>query len=67
MVTGKILKSLEGFHHWDARWIAGITATRGADREWEYPPVVEALEAVGLHPIMKYIQRQKATIAKKVA
>ena len=35
--------------------------------EWEYPPVVVALEAAGLHPIMEYIRRQQATIAEKVA
>ena len=36
-------------------------ATHGAGGEWEYPPVVEALRAVGLHPI------KQVTIAENVA
>ena len=44
-----------------------MMATRGAGREWEYPLVVAALETAGLHPVMEYIRRRQATIAKKVA
>ena len=51
VVTVEMLKVLEGFHHWATRQITGMTATRGVDREWEYPPVAAALEATGLHPI----------------
>ena len=67
VVKGAMLKVLEGFHHREARRITGMMATRGAGREWEYLPLVEALEAAGIHPIMKYIRRQKATIAEKLA
>ena len=67
VVIGAILKVLEGFHRWEDRRITGMTATRGAVREWEYPPVVAVLEATGLYPIMDYIRRRQATIAVKVA
>ena len=32
VVMGGMLKVLEGFHHRSARWIMGMTATRGASR-----------------------------------
>ena len=48
MVTGDILKVLEGFHYWEARQITGMKVTCGAEREWEYPPVLAAMEAAGL-------------------
>ena len=62
-----MLNVLEGFHHRAARHITGMIATHGADREWEYPLVVAALESAGLHPIMEYIRRWQANIAEKVA
>ena len=65
MVTGDILKVLEGFHHREARWITGIMATRGAAGSG-YLMVVVAVEFSGIHPIMEYIRRQQATIAEKV-
>ena len=34
VVTGAMLKVLEGFHHWAARRIAGMTACHADDREW---------------------------------
>ena len=34
LVTGNMLKVLEGFHNRTARWITGMMATRGAVREW---------------------------------
>ena len=43
VVTGEMLKVLEGFHHRADRRITGMTAARGAGREWEYPPVATAL------------------------
>ena len=67
MVTGEILKVLEGFHHWAARQIMGMMAKRGADREWEYPSVLEAMESAGLHPIGVYIRRRQSTIEERVA
>ena len=37
-----------------------------ADREWEYPPMVAAIEAAGLYPIQEYIWRRRAIIAEQV-
>ena len=45
VVTGAMLKVLECFHHQAARQIAGITDQHTKDREWEYPPVSDLLEA----------------------
>ena len=50
-----MLKVLEGFHHRSERRITAMTERRVANGEWEYPPVVTALEAAGLHPIQEYI------------
>ena len=47
----EMLKVLEGFHRRVARWITGMTETSGVNREWEYPPVVAAMEYAGLHLI----------------
>ena len=52
VVTGSMMKVLEGFHHRAARRIIGMTATRGTGEEWEYLPVAATLEAAGLHPMM---------------
>ena len=49
---------LEGFHLQAAQRITGMMAKRGSDGEWEYPSVVEAMYATGLHPIRVYIRRQ---------
>ena len=51
VVTGEILKVLEGFHHQAARRIKGLMVTHWAGREWEYPPVVDAMESAGLQNI----------------
>ena len=67
VVTGEMLKVLEGFHHWETRRITGMTATLGANGKWKYPPMATALESAGLHTIMVYIRRRKATIVEKVA
>ena len=66
VATGDIIKVLEGLHHQAARRITGIKATCGASGDWEYQPVVAALEAAVLHPIMEYIRRRQANIEEKV-
>ena len=63
---GEIIKVLEGFHHRSSRQITGMAATHGVGGECQYPPVVAALEAAGLHPIMEYIRRRQENIAEKV-
>ena len=45
----------------------GMMVTRGADGEWEYPPVVAALEDAGLHPVMEYIRRRQVNIEEKMS
>ena len=58
VVTGAMLKVLEDFHHRASRKIVGMTDRRREDGEWEYPPVDDALEAIGLWPIKEYIKRR---------
>ena len=48
VVTRYMLKVLTAFHHQAARRITGIMAKRGAEGEWEYPLVEEAMEAAGI-------------------
>ena len=67
VVTGAVLKILEGFHHQVDRRILGMMEKIVADRTWEYPPLVTALEAAVLYPIQEYIFRQRATTAEHVA
>ena len=67
VVTGEILKVLEGFHNRVARRITGMTANRRAGGEWEYPSVLEEMEAMGFHPIGLYIRKRQATISERVA
>ena len=43
VVTGDMLKVLEGFHHQTAWRITEMTAKRGAGGEWKYFLVVEAM------------------------
>ena len=62
-----MLKVLKGLHHREGQRITGRMAKRGADGEWEYPLVVESLEAVDLHPTGVYIRRSQTTIAETVA
>ena len=61
-----MLKILEGFHHRAAQRITRMTAKLGAGGEWYYPSVVEAMEAVGIHPIGVYIMIQQSIIAERV-
>ena len=67
VVKGVTLKFLEGFHHQADMRIMGTKATRGTGGEWDYTPVVAALESAGLHPIMmEYFRRRQANIAENV-
>ena len=44
----------------------GLMDKRNTGEEWEYPLVVEAMEAAGLHPTGVYIGRRQRTIAERV-
>ncbi len=48
------LKSLEGFHIWAARRMAGMQPTRNPDGTWKYPSSKDVLKAVGLETIPLY-------------
>ena len=67
LITEDMLRILEGFHHRSEKQITGMIEKRGAGRDWEYPLVVAAMEAAGIHPIREYIRRQKATISVMAA
>ena len=67
LVTGAMIKVLEGFRQCKSRRITRMMATRRAGGGGEYTPVVAALESMGLHPIMEYIRRRRATISENVA
>ena len=62
-----MLKVLEGFQHRAAQRIMGLMEKRGAGGEWQYPSVLEAMEAAGLHTIGVYIMRRQADTAERVA
>ena len=44
-----------------------MTATFEACGKWEYPAVVAAMEAAGLHSIREYVRIRQMTITEKVA
>ena len=54
VVTGAMLKVLEGFHHRAAWNTTVLMDWRTEDGEWIYPPVDDAMESVGLWPIKEY-------------
>ena len=62
MVTGVMLKLLEGFHHQADRRIVGKTDWCKTGGEWGWPPVVDALETARLCKIKEYIQHSQGTI-----
>jgi hypothetical protein len=66
VVTPAMMRVLEGFHHKVARRISGKMA-RLTGTGWYYPPIAEALDEAGLHPIREYIRRRQATIEQYVA
>ena len=43
VLTGAMLKVLEGFHHRSAQWIAVMTYWRAEGGEWDYPPVADVV------------------------
>ena len=67
MVTREMLKILTAFHYRAAQQITAMTEKLGAEGEWKYPAVDEAIDSMGIHPIGVYIKRQKTNIAERVA
>ena len=48
LVTGVMIKVLEGLCHRAARRIVGITARRAEDGELDYPPMADTMEDMGI-------------------
>ena len=67
VVMGSMLKVQEGFHHRVARRVASNTAWHTVDGDWEWPPLADSLEIVGIRTIKEYIQRRQATITAHIA
>ena len=67
VVMRAMLKVLEGLYHRTARRVAEMTERRTTSGEWEWPPVDNSLDTVGILPIKEYIQRRQSTIAAQVA
>ena len=67
VVTPRIMKALEGFHHRVARRITGQTGRLGRDGTWHYPDISIALEMAGLGEIGEHLTRRQNTIAAYVA
>ena len=51
VVTGEMLKSLEGFHHRAVQRIAVMTVHRVEDIEWEYPSLDNKMKSAGIRTI----------------
>jgi hypothetical protein len=66
VITPRMMKVLEGFHHRVARRLSGKMA-RLEQGEWVYPPLEEALEDAGLFPLKHYIEKRQQRIAEYVA
>ena len=64
MVTGKMLKVIEGFHHRTEIRITGMTAKCAGSGSG--PTVSETLDTYGLWPIKEYIKRIKETLSSQV-
>ena len=67
VVTGSMLKVLEGFQYQVARRILGMMSWCKISRELEWPPMAEDLWTPGLCPINEYIQQRQTTVAVQVA
>ena len=61
LLTGEILKVIEGFYHRVARRTVGKMAQCTTGGEWEWPPVDEALKTSGIWKIKEYIQWRQDT------
>ena len=66
VLTPRILKALESFHHRVARRITGRMPRRLQNGTWYYPPIGKALEDAGLFSIAEYIARRQRTVAEYV-
>ena len=66
VLTPQLEKSLEGFHHWAVRRIAGMGPKRQQYGTWAYTPIGAALEMVWLDEIRVYIARFQNMVAQYI-
>ena len=66
VLTPRLDKSLEGFHHRVARQMAGMVTKRQRDGTWVYPPIGAAMAMVGLEENGVYIARRQNTVAQYI-
>jgi hypothetical protein len=63
-----MLAMLKGFHHRIARRLSGrMPRYLQEEDRWEYPPIAEALDIVGLQPIEESLRRRRNAVADYVA
>ncbi len=67
VITPKLLKALEGFHHRMARRISNMMPKRQANGDWYYPPIDKALEKAGLWTMKHYAHTRQSRFAQYVA
>ena len=63
--TLSMFKTLQGFHKRVVRRLAG-RLPRLQNGEWVYPPIAEAYEITGIHPIEVYIARRRETFQPRI-
>ena len=67
VLTPRLEKSLEGFHHGKARWMADMCLKQQRYRTWVYPLIGAELLMVGLEEIKVYITSFQNTVAQYIA
>ena len=67
VLTPRLEKYLEGFHHQLVQRMAGMVPKRRQDGAWVYTPIGTTLEMVGLEEIRVYIAHRQNTVAHYIA
>ena len=67
VLTPRLEKVLEGFHHRALQRMAGMGPIRQQDGTWVYLPIGAALATLGLDEIGVYIARRQNTVAQHIA
>ena len=66
VLTPRLEKALEGFHHLATRRMAGMRPKCKPDGTWVYPPIGAALAMLVLEEIGVYITRHQNTVAQYI-
>ena len=67
VLTPRLEKSIEGFHHWTAWRMAGMGPKCHWCGTWVYPPIETALAMVVLEEIGVYIACRQSMVAQYIA